>query len=185
MHLIDLFAGITVRSIEKLQRFELIIAIFGISKPRRRTIQNKRIFHTAAYRQMQFASPLLLQKDFVDLEIQRSSLRSNENDLIPSLTADCIGGVWIADTYISDAMEMAVYKGATKSAESIPIDADNLEESMIEESVHLATDSNMQEPIRLMRPGENHKPKRFYRTFWRGLSKRAVLNAKAQSSLME
>ena len=127
----------------------------------------------------------MLQEDFVILGIQRTSSQSNEIAFSSPNIADNGCGKWIAKDYTSDVMETKAHVTAMKSANSISIDSDMLEESMIEESVHAATNSNMQEPIRLMRPGENHKPKRFYRTFWRGLSKRAVLNAKAQSSLME
>ena len=47
-------------------------------------------------------------------------------------------------------------------------------EAIASDVVEMTSSNNLEEPARLLRPGPAPKPKRFYRTFWRGLASRAV-----------
>ena len=121
-----------------------------------------------------------LQQDFIDLEIEMGLQNaSDDTALLHPAIYDDDSDQRAAGDHICDPHSMeispSVMDQATISANSVSIDSHELTESIEERSVQMIPEFIVQEPVRLVRPGENQKPRRFYRTFWRGISKRAFL----------
>ena len=107
------------------------------------------------------------QRDFVSLNME--TVAASDAPILFLRTNDHHDDVRTEETCVCDSVMTEV-----------PSDDASLAKPL---ALSISTDSQMawcttQEPVRLLRPGSNQKPKRFYRTFWRGLSKRIILNDK-------
>jgi hypothetical protein len=116
-----------------------------------------------------------LQQDFVALSIEKALPKvSDDDDLVSTAVVCDKSGPLDFESYNIDTEMIEAKPECTEfaSAESdlcMPI------RNTAEESVEMFVDMITQEPFRKMRQdGAKPKPKRFYRTFWRGISMRAV-----------
>ena len=118
------------------------------------------------------------QQDFVSLNMDTAVasdnpvlfLRTNDND------AD------MQETCVSNSVMTEVPYDDACLAEALAVSISTDSQITADERMKILAGCTTQEPIRLLRPGSNQKPRRFYRTFWRGLSKRVILNEQERSA---
>ena len=119
------------------------------------------------------------QKEFPALDIECTELSTSDNALLSSAS----GGSNADSDQVANMMDFA-YDGQVPPVPSLVlVSADGITQATDEPMQTTATE----EPTRRLRPfsGLAPQPKRFFRSFWRGLSKRAVSREQLKSCMDE
>ena len=118
------------------------------------------------------------QKEFPALDIECTEFSTSENALLSSS-----GGSNADSDQVANTMDFA-YNGQVPPVPSLVlVSADGITQATDEPMQATATE----EPTRRLRPlsGPAPQPKRFFRSFWRGLSKRAFSREQLKSCMDE